>query len=253
MNFKLIKFLKYPITSIIVFAMLISASAYSIENSNSKLANEILTKINKQKKISLKHLSVIETEPGAITIEGIAEFYGEKYYAQKIAEESHATKINNKIIVKPALLRTDSDIEQDLFRKIKNELIDGYFDDVSFKVSNGIVTLYGKIKRIGLINKILEITIWTPGVRYVENNLTMLPLSKTDDDIRITILKKMRNDMRVAHYFVSSFPNIIILVERGHVTLKGYVNSNADKVILGQIANSIIGVHSVNNLLEISN
>lgn len=225
---------------------------YGSDNNNSKLAKQIKDKINQNKKISLQHFSVSETEPGYITLEGIANLYGEKYYSQKIAEELHPIKINNKIIVEPNIKRTDLDIEQDLFNKIKNELIDGYFDDVSFKVTNGVIILYGKIKRIGLLNRIMEIAIWTPGVRYVENNMTMLPVSKQDDDIRITILNKMKSDLRIAHYFVSSFPNIIIVVERGNVTLKGYVNSKADKIIMGQIANSIIGVLSITNLIEIS-
>ncbi len=218
---------------------------------NSHLANEILSKINKNKKITIEHLSVTETQPGYITLEGIADLYGEKYYSQKIAEESKSIKIDNKIIVKPNLMRNDSDIENELFNKIKNELTNAYFDDVSFKVNNGIVNLYGKIRKIGLINKIVEIAIWTPGVRHVENHLVMLPPSKQDDDIRIALLTKMSNDLRLAHYFTGSFPKIIILVENGNVSLKGYVNSNADRIIMGQIANSIIGVMSVTNLLQI--
>lgn len=240
---------KFLILPIIIGLIL---CAYGSDNYNSEFAKKIIAKINQNKKISLQHFSVSETEPGYITLEGIADLYGEKYYSQKIAEELHPIKINNKIIVEPNIKRNDLDIEQELFNKIKNELIDGYFDDVSFKVTNGVVILYGKIKRVHLLNRIMEIAIWMPGVRHVENNMAMLPVSKQDDDIRLSILKKMKSDLRTAHYFVGSFPSIIIVVERGNVTLKGYVNSKADKIIMGQIANSIIGVLSVTNLIEIS-
>ncbi|OGF59736.1 MAG: hypothetical protein A2Y62_05120 [Candidatus Fischerbacteria bacterium RBG_13_37_8] len=216
------------------------------------LANKIKNEIQKQKKVSLKHLEVTEVSPGHITIEGIADLYGEKYIAQKTAEKYNLDKIDNNIIVNPDLMRNDTDIEREIFNKIKSKLVDGYFDDVSFKVSNGVVQLFGKISRIGLIKKIMDDVIWIPGVRHVENTMTMLPVSQQDDSIRRQILQKMRNDMRVSHYFAGSFPNIIIIVEGGKVTLKGYVNSNVDKVILEQIAKSTFNVLSVINMLEYS-
>src|SRR4030043_1056927 len=74
------------------------------------LANKIKNEIQKQKKVSLKHLEVTEVSPGHITIEGIADLYGEKYIAQKTAEKYNLEKIDNNIIVNPDLMRNDTDI-----------------------------------------------------------------------------------------------------------------------------------------------
>jgi len=48
-------------------------------------------------------------------------------------------------------------------------------------------------------------------------------------------------------------PPIHIIVENGHVTLEGYVDSAADKTIAEMAAKSVPGVFSVTDNLEVVN
>jgi len=239
------------IVSLCIISMTIIAVAKNEKyDPNKPLAPQIEQKILSNKKISVEHLKVSEKEKGTIAIEGLADLYGEKYYVQKIAESFPVSKLENDIIIKPALLRNDTDLERDIFKGIKRELKGSYFDDVSFKVTNGVVQLFGKITTIGLLDKIIEMVVWTPGVRFLENKLTMTMASPQDERIRNTILSSYKKDMRLAQYFIGYEPSIIIAVDGGRVTLKGYANSKVDKMIMGQIANSAIGVIKVDNQLE---
>jgi len=220
-------------------------------NPNIPVALQIEEKIRQNKKISIEYLKVVEKEKGHILIEGIADLYGEKYYAQRIAEKFPISKIDNNISIRPEYLVNDSDLEREIYTTIMGTINLVYFEDISFKVSNGVVQLFGNVRELGIKDRIFERIIWIPGVRYVEDNIKMVPLSPQDDAIRVNILAAMKNDMRLSHYVLGSHPSIIIVVERGHVILKGYVNTNVDKVIAGQIARSVLGVIDVNNQLQL--
>ena len=238
------------LTIFAISSSLILLSGDEKSNQNTALVSQIEQKIKKNKKITIDHLIIKEKEPGEIVLEGIADLFGEKYYAQKAAESFPIKKLENDIVVRPSQMVNDTDLQRDLFEGIKRELRGSYFDDVSFKVTNGVVQLFGKIVSVGALNKIFEMAIWTPGVRYVENNLKMVSASPQDDKIRNNLYYRLASDMRTKQYFVGSSPSIILAVESGKITLKGYVTSKIDKIIIGQLANSLVGVISVDNQLE---
>jgi len=50
-------------------------------------------------------------------------------------------------------------------------------------------------------------------------------------------------------YFLGTDPSIHIIVDNGHVTLKGYLNTEADKNLATIRANGVPGVFSVSNQL----
>jgi osmotically-inducible protein OsmY len=230
---------------------LFAYSAFA-EKENSSLAGQIEARILKIKKGSIENLKVIDKGDGYIVLQGTANLYGKKYQALKTAEKFKVKTIQNDIVVKPSLLRNDSDIERDIFGAIEKELTEDYFEDINFKIDNGVVQLSGTVVKLGLIDKIFDNIIWISGIRYVENNLKMAQVSPGDDNLRTKILDALQTNIRLTPYFSSPTPSFMIIVDAGRVTLKGVVGSEADKLAAEQVTRSVFGVKSVDNQLKIA-
>jgi hyperosmotically inducible protein len=89
-----------------------------------------------------------------------------------------------------------------------------------------------------------------PGVTNVVNNIKVLPLSPFDNRIRAATYRSVFGAAGLYRYAMGTNPSIHIIVENGHVTLKGVVANEGDRNIAYIRANGVPGVFSVtNNLL----
>ena len=80
------------------------------------------------------------------------------------------------------------------------------------------------------------------------NNIDVLPVSPYDEDLRLKIARAIYGNSAFWRYGASANPPIHIIVERGHVTLTGVVNSNVDRVLARSLATGF-GELSVTNAL----
>jgi hyperosmotically inducible protein len=123
------------------------------------------------------------------------------------------------------------------------------FDDVSAQVKNGVVTLTGKVtmpyKRDDLERRVAKID----GVRGVHDDITVLPVSTFDDELRYNIARKIYGNSNFWNYAIMPNPPIHIVVERGRVTLTGVVNSEVDRMLARSLA-SFSGALKVTNELK---
>jgi hyperosmotically inducible protein len=123
------------------------------------------------------------------------------------------------------------------------------FDSVSAQVEDGVVTLSGKVtmpyKRDDIAGRISRVN----GVREVRNELTVLPVSQFDDELRLRIARAIYGNSSFWAYGAMVNPPIHIVVENGRVTLEGVVNSNVDRTLARSIASSF-GAFSVTNNLK---
>ena len=87
------------------------------------------------------------------------------------------------------------------------------------------------------------------GVRQVVNNIDVLPVSSYDDDLRLRIARAIYGNSAFWQYGARANPPIHIIVERGHVTLTGVVNSNVDRMLARSLATGF-GELSVTNELK---
>jgi len=78
-----------------------------------------------------------------------------------------------------------------------------------------------------------------------------LPLSPMDDGIRMQMFRAIYQYPTLQKYELGVQKPIRIIVKNGHVTLEGIVDSEGDKNIAGVRANSVPGVFSVANDLEV--
>lgn len=125
------------------------------------------------------------------------------------------------------------------------------FDDLGFRVDGNTVTLYGDVTDPVLKSDAGRVVQHVEGVAQVVNNINVLPLSPMDWGIRRAEYRSIFGYGPMYRYAMGALPSIHIIVSNGHVKLQGVVNSQADKNIAGIRANSVPGVFSVENNLQV--
>ncbi len=123
------------------------------------------------------------------------------------------------------------------------------FDYVSGTVDNGVVTLTGKVTMPFKKNDIGKRAGEISGVREVLNRIDVLPVSIYDDQLRRRIARAIYGNSAFWQYGAMANPPIHIIVEGGHVTLTGVVNSNVDRMLARSLAVGF-GEFSVTNDLR---
>jgi hyperosmotically inducible protein len=128
----------------------------------------------------------------------------------------------------------------------------GEFDSIGFKVEGYSVTLVGKVIRPSLKDDAEHVVKKIEGVERVNNQIEVLPPSPMDDRLRVQLFRAIYGYPTLQRYGVGSNRPIHIIVDRGHVTLEGVVDSQMDKNVAGIQANTVPGVFSVKNNLAVA-
>ena len=140
-------------------------------------------------------------------------------------------------------------------REVRHELVMlpyyGVFDNLSFRVNGGTVTLMGQVSRPTLKTDAERVVNGIEGVERVVNNVEVLPLSSHDDAIRLATYRAIYGHTALNRYVLMAVPPIHIIVKNGNVTLEGVVANEGDKNIAGLQANTVPGVFSVTNNLMV--
>ena len=91
--------------------------------------------------------------------------------------------------------------------------------------------------------------IGVEGVHSVANQITLLPVSSFDDELRYRIARSIYSNANFWNYAIMPNPSIHIVVEHGRVTLTGVVQTNVDRVLARSLA-SQFGALSVTSDLK---
>jgi hyperosmotically inducible protein len=156
----------------------------------------------------------------------------------------------------PALVLASSSTNlTPLENKVRHEIVMlpylGVFDNVSFRVDNGVVTLFGQVTRPTLKSDAANVVKRLEGVTRVDNKIEVLPLSSFDNSIRAREYRTIFGSGSLYRYAMGANPSIRIIVKNGHVTLEGVVSNEGDRNLAGIRANGVPGVFSVNNQLRV--
>ncbi len=145
--------------------------------------------------------------------------------------------------------RFDVRIADDIARQLNSYSQFTIFDYVSGSVDDGVVTLTGKVTMPFKKNDIARRAAEISGVREVQNKIDVLPVSSFDEDLRRRIARAIYSNSAFWRYGAQANPPIHIIVEHGHVTLTGVVNSNVDRMLARSLATGL-GELSVTNELR---
>ncbi|MGP8251671.1 MAG: BON domain-containing protein [Terracidiphilus sp.] len=140
-------------------------------------------------------------------------------------------------------------------REVRHELLMlpyfGVFDNIAFQVQGGTVTLLGQVSRPSLKSDAEGAIKHIEGVDHVVNNIEVLPPSPMDDRLRMRLFHAIYGFPALEKYALGVQKPIRIIVNGGHVTLEGVVDSEGDKNIAGIRANGVSGIFSVINNLRV--
>jgi hyperosmotically inducible protein len=118
--------------------------------------------------------------------------------------------------------------------------------------ANGDVTLTGEVVKPTTKSDAEARVKKLESVNRVENKIEVLPLSPNDDQLRIALYRAIfKFDSPLFRYATAALPSIHIVVNSGHVRLKGVVASSEDAQLAYMAANAVSGVFEVKNELEV--
>ena len=146
--------------------------------------------------------------------------------------------------------------QERIIREVRHEILmlpyyGGPFDHIAFKLHGYNVILTGHVVQATLKHDAERAARHVEGVERVVNQIEILPPSPGDDRLRRRLFHAIYGYGPLQHYGVGSNRPILIIVDRGHITLEGVVISKADKNLAGIRANGVPGAFSVTNNLEV--
>src|SRR5579864_2643982 len=145
--------------------------------------------------------------------------------------------------------------QERIIREVRHELLMlpyfGVFDYIAFKVDGSTVTLLGQVVRPTLKSDAENSVKRIEGVEKVDNQIEVLPPSSMDDGLRIALFRAIYQYPALQKYELGVQKPIRIIVKNGRATLEGVVDSEADKNLAGLRANSVPGIFSVTNNLQV--
>ena len=142
-------------------------------------------------------------------------------------------------------------IEKKIFKEINMLPYYGLYDSISFKLEGNTVTLYGKVHNATNRGSAERVVKRIQGVEHVVNNIEILPLSSFDDSIRYQVAQSFARTGGLYRYLHPVNPSVRIIVDRGNVTLEGYVANRGDYNLMNILARSASNAFNVKNNLVI--
>ena len=128
----------------------------------------------------------------------------------------------------------------------------GVFDNLAYRVDGTTVTLLGQVTRPVLKSDAEKVVKGVEGVTRVVNQIQVLPLSTMDDQTRVAEYRAIYGFQGLDRYAMQAVPSIHIIVANGKVTLEGVVDTQTDKDLAALRANTVAGVFSVANNLQVN-
>jgi hyperosmotically inducible periplasmic protein len=198
----------------------------------------------------------VSVQGGEATLTGSVDVYDAKARAdQKAHHVKGIVGVRNEIQVAGADV-PDAQLQDKLVKAVSYDRV-GYgttaFNSISIGVQNGVVTLggyaYGPTDAASAVSLVAN----TKGVKDVVDEITVNPPSPMDDRIRQATFRSIYGFPMLNKYAIDPAKTIRIQVSGGHVTLYGVVDSQADKNAAGIRANTVSGVFSVDNELQVAN
>jgi hyperosmotically inducible protein len=150
-----------------------------------------------------------------------------------------------------ALAADDAEVARGVTHQILMYPYYTLWDDLEFTVANGQVELSGAVSQPFKKQDIERLVSKVPGVVSVADNIKVLPLSDFDDRLRRTIANAIYRDPALSRYAGMGRAPIHIIVDNGHVTLAGTVNSDMEKQIAGLRASQSLSFGTVDNRLQV--
>jgi osmotically-inducible protein OsmY len=227
------------------------AGARAFVADDSGATSEVQSKLNKSQFKNVK----ADVQNGVATLSGTVDLYEYKVDADKrVHKVKGVTAVRNDIEVAGPPV-SDQELQAKLGEKLAYDRV-GYgnvFNAISLNVQNGVVTLGGHARTDVDKDSALALVSTYPGVKEVNSDIQVDPVSIMDDQTRMTVARAVYGYPSLNKYAIDPAKTIRISVQNGHVELYGVVDSQSDKEVAFMRANGVPGVFSVKNYLQVAN
>lgn len=227
-------------------------SAAGVQAQQQELASSAAAARLDKKQFHDLHVTV---DNGVATLTGTVDFYEYKADAEKrVLHTKGVTAVRNLIeVTGPSV--PDQQLRAKLAEKLEYDRVGfgNVFDAIGVSVDNGVVTLSGHAHNYPNRDSALALVATTPGVKDMVDNIEVDPVSPMDDQSRLAVARAIYSFPTLNKYAVDPGMPIRISVQGGHVELYGTVNTQADKDTAYMRANSVPGIFSVKNYLQVAN
>ena len=121
------------------------------------------------------------------------------------------------------------DLERSIHERLEVLPSYGVFDTVRFEVHDRSVILSGQVTRNTIKHNAERAVKRIAGVDKVVNHIEVLPASRHDDALRMSLYRAIYEDGLLTKYADRQAPPIHIIVRNGWLSLEGVVDSDADR------------------------
>jgi hyperosmotically inducible periplasmic protein len=242
----------FAVTTLALLLLLSMTAVAATGRYDQQIQQAVSQKLHNTKQLQNVRSSV---EDGIVTLTGTADLYQDKLdAAKKVRKLANVSGVRNQIAVAGETV-PDSQLQQKLAKKLAYDRV-GYYDNafnyLALRVTDGVVTIAGDTMTDVARDSALAIVQRTPGVKDVLSEVKVLPASFFDDSLRIRTARAIYRDSVLGRYGTDPANPIRIVVDNGHVTLYGTVQSAMDKNIAGLRASGVPGAFSVENKLVVN-
>jgi hyperosmotically inducible protein len=212
---------------------------------------QILDEVNKYLQSKMEFQGVkASVEDQIVTLEGTVNVYIERVNLErKVKKIKNVDGIRNHVQIQSNV--PDDQLRQTLAERLRYDRV-GYgiaFNALTLDVKDGVVTLGGTVHDYPSKDSAIALAETTPGVKDIVDNIEVAPTSMFDDELRVKLYRAIYGAPTLQRYEMDPQKPIRIVVENGHVTLYGVVDSAIAKQIAGTQASNVPGGFSVDNKL----
>lgn len=220
------------------------------QSDGSAVANDVMSKLNKKQFKDVK----ATVENGIATLTGTVDLYEYKADAERRVHKVKGVQaVRNEIQVAGPNV-SDQELQSKLQEKLAYDRV-GYgnaFNSITVSVQNGEVTLGGHARTDVDKDSAIALVSTYPGVKDVTSNIEVDPVSIMDDQTRLAVARAIYSYPSLSKYAMDPARPIRISVQNGKVELYGTVDNQADKDAANLRANTVPGVFSVKNYLQVA-
>jgi len=236
---------------------LLSASLFAQTSSAGRYDATIRTSVTHKLADNQKFRNVKSSvEDGIVTLSGTVDLYQDKLDAAKSAKKQKDVQGVRNLIEVAGPSVTDEQLHEQLAKKLYYDRVGWYdsaFNYYTLTVKNGVATIGGETYNDVGRDSALAIAYRMPGVKDVVNEIKVSQVSIFDDNLRVRTARALYGDSVLSRYAIDPARPIRIIIDGGHVSLYGTVDSAMDKQIAGIRASQVPGVFSVQNNLIVEN
>ncbi len=237
-----------------IVAYTFSPSAYAAVEDSTKNDTQILREVHSKLKNKRFNGVQVAVQSGVVNLSGTVALYADKQDAEKSAGKvKNVSSVINDIQVQ-AGETTDQQLADRIAKQLAYDRV-GYgnaFNAITVSVSNGVATLGGHALGPVAKESALNLTKRTPGVQNVVDKIQVDPLSPMDNQLRMRVARVVYGYPSLNKYAINPANPIRITVINGHVILSGVVDNQSDKDVAGIQANTVPGVFSVTNNIQVA-